>query len=209
MFLASALGSTAHIEEKMKITISILALAAISSPALAADRTWYLGGDIGRTEFTTVPDNTHRNGVGVTLGAKVTENLAFELQLRHLGSWTTTTIVLGTQDGNVQFSTDHSFTALGASVLGIMPLSEDFSLYGRLGYARHTMRVSGQSPAARSISAHANQAFWGLGASYRVDKRLSLHLEFLKLGSPVFNLYNDYWVGGNIQQFNVGLKYAF
>jgi hypothetical protein len=183
----------------MKHAVCIFVLAAFSGPTLATEPIWYLGSDISRTEFATTPNNTRTNGLGFTLGAKATENLAVELQARDLGSWTVT-YVHGSESESL--SEKHAFRSVSASVLGILPLSEGFSLHGRLGFARHTMKL-------RSISANTNKAFWGLGASYQIDKQLGLRLELQKLGAPVFTLEDSYQVGGKIKQFNAGLTYAF
>lgn len=184
----------------MKSAVSILVLAAISAPALAAEPVWYLGGDISRTEFATLPTNTRTNGFGFTLGSRVTENLAVELQARDLGSWTVTFV-----GGGSSQSAEYSVRSLCASALGVLPLSEGFSLYGRLGFARHTMKLSSTG----SISANAHRAFWGPGVSYQIDKQLGLRLEFLRLGAPTFSLEGTDRVGGKIQQFSAGLTYAF
>lgn len=176
----------------MKKTIALAALALISTASFAADKAWYVGGDISSTQFKIEGDKDRETGFGLTVGYALNENVAFELQARRMGKWK--------QDGI-------SLTAnsLSASVLGIAPVSKEISLFARLGMSRNSLDFSQGNV---SVSVHKNKALIGFGADYAIDKNLGLRAEFVNLGSNKIGSGSDS-VSIKIQQFNFGLNYAF
>lgn len=190
----------------MKKIIALAALAFIAAHASAADKTWYIGGDIGSTQFKADGDKERKTGFGATLGYSLNENVAFELQARRLGKATFNETI-----SNVNYTSTFKVNSLSVSVLGIVPLNNEFSLFGRLGYARNTLDLSIKpSNASASITAdgHKNKALFGFGADYKIDKNLSLRAEYVNLGKNKISI-----AGGEaeskIQQFNFGVNYAF
>lgn len=177
----------------MKKIIALAALAFIAAHASAADKTWYVGGDIGHSQFKAEGEKDSKTGFGATLGYSLNENVAFELQARRMGKW---------KEDGVSLSAN----ALQASVLGIAPLTKEFSLYGRLGMGRNSLDLS-QGNA--SFSLHKTKALFGFGGDYAIDKNLSVRAEYVNLGSNKIATTGANSVTVKIQQFNVGLNYGF
>lgn len=190
----------------MKKNIILAALAIASAHACAADKTWYVGGDISSTQLKDQDDKQRKTGFGATLGYSLSENFAVELQARRLGVTSSTdTFASVTYQAKVR---THS---LSASVLGILPLNNEFSLFGRVGYARNTLHVAVKSSdASANIDerGHSNKALFGFGGNYQFDKHLGLRLEYVNLGKNKVTLSGDP-VQAKIQQFNLGLNYSF
>ncbi|MCV2422498.1 outer membrane beta-barrel protein [Paucibacter sp. DJ2R-2] len=168
--------------------IAAAALALIATTASAADSNFYVGGDIGSSKFKADGDSRSKTGFGATLGYTLNPNVAFELTARRLGSFK--------EDGSKL-----SVNALQASVLGIAPITNEFSIYGRLGMGRNSLDLS---EGAVSASVHKNKALVGIGASYQVAKNVALRGEYTNLGN---NKVGDTSV--KMHQFNVGMTYAF
>ncbi|MDI4632128.1 porin family protein [Pelomonas sp. V22] len=191
----------------MKKIIALAALAFIAAHASAADKTWYIGGDVGSTQFKADGDKERKTGFGATLGYSLNENVAFELQARRLGKASLTETV-----GSVNYTTTLKANSLSVSVLGILPLNNEFSLFGRLGYARNSLDLSTKaSNAAGTVSfdGHKNKALFGFGADYKINNNLSLRAEYVNLGKNKVNVGGIGELESKIQQFNVGANYAF
>lgn len=176
----------------MKKALVLAALAIAAGQVMAADNAWYVGGDIGSSKFKAEGEKSSRTGFGATVGYSLNPNVAFELQARRLGKWDA--------DGG-----SLSANSLSASVLGIAPLSSQFAIYGRLGYARNSLDYSEGNV---SVSVHKNKALFGFGGSYTIDKNWSLRAEYVNLGKNTIGSGADR-VEVKIQQFNVGAVYAF
>jgi OOP family OmpA-OmpF porin len=176
----------------MKKTLVCISLALLGAQALAADSGWYVGGDIGSSKFKAEGDTERKTGFGAFGGYSLNPNVAFEAQVRRLGSW------------DVE-GTDVSANSLSLSVLAKAPISQQFSLYGRLGVARNSVDVSEGN---YSASAHKTKALIGFGAEYLISKEFNLRAEFVNLGNNKIGSGAEA-VSIKIQQFNFGLSYAF
>jgi len=172
--------------------IAAAALALIATTASAADSNFYVGGDIGSSKFKVDGESGSKTGFGATLGYTLNPNVAFELSARRLGSWK--------EDGVTVKA-----NALQASVLGIAPITSEFSLYGRLGLTRNSVKAT---EGGYSGSVHKTKALFGLGASYQLAKNVSLRGEYMNLGSNKLGSGAD-TVTVKMHQFNVGVTYAF
>lgn len=176
----------------MKKALVLAALAIAAGQVMAADNAWYVGGDIGSSKFKVEGEKSSRTGFGATVGYSLNPNVAFELQARRLGKWDLEGASL-------------SANSLSASVLGIAPLSSQFAIYGRLGYARNSLDYTEDKV---TVSAHKNKALFGFGGSYAIDKNWSLRAEYVNLGKNTIGSGADR-VEIKVQQFNLGATYAF
>lgn len=171
---------------KKYFVAAVVALAAV--PAVAADSAWYVGADLGNTNFKEDGDKSNRVGFGATVGYRINENVALEVQARRLGR-----------------SGDLSANAVSASVLGILPLENNFSLYARLGYGRNSLK---EDLGSVEYSVHKSKALFGLGASYAIDKNWSVRAEYVNLGKNQFR-DGQASIDVKMQQFNLGVNYSF
>ncbi|MCZ8077338.1 MAG: porin family protein [Paucibacter sp.] len=167
-------------------------IAGAASAAPAAESNFYIGGDIGSSKFKAEGDSASKTGFGATLGYTLNPNVAFELSARRLGSW---------KEDGIKVKAN----ALQASVLGIAPITNEFSLYGRLGLSRNAVDATEGNVTA---SAHKTKALFGVGASYQLAKNVSLRGEYMNLGSNKLGSGAD-TITVKMHQFNVGVNYAF
>lgn len=156
-----------------QITAAVL-LAATSFAASAAEPTnFYAGGDIGSSKFE---DAGHKTSFGAFAGYTFNENFAIEAGFRRLGKW------------NIEGS-DVKANQLAISVLGSVPVADQVSVYGRLGYNRVESKWDDQKDTQ-------NKALFGVGVSYAITKEVSARIEWQR---PVSHSHN----------ISVGVAYHF
>ena len=164
----------------MKKIVALAALALTALSASAADNSWYVGADIGSTTFKVTGDSDSKTGYGALVGYTLNQNIAFEGSVRRLGS-----------ESGVDVN------AWQASVLGLLPLNQQFTVYGRLGVTRNSLDISQNNV---DVSVNKTRALIGVGVDYKIDKNWALRAEYNDLGDN----YNV-----RIDQFNVGVTYRF
>ncbi|MBI3480910.1 MAG: outer membrane beta-barrel protein [Nitrosomonadales bacterium] len=100
--------------------------------------------------------NPSSTGAAVMLGHRYTEHLAVEVAYA---------------DSGMLKEIAERTTVLSAAVIGIVPITEVFEAYGRLGYASATTK-----DAAAGISASRSDLTYGVGVEYRLNAHYSVGL---------------------------------
>jgi len=153
--------------KKLSIAAAI-AVLSISAQAQTANAV-YVGADVGSTTIDGLSGN--KTSYGALAGYKFSENVAAEVAYRHL---------FKAESGSK--STDLNQAMI--SVLGIVPVSKEFQVFGRLGYNT----VKGDSSVSSGL--------YGVGVQYQFTANIGARLEFQKPGSDTKN-------------FSAGVTYAF
>ena len=129
-------------------------------------------------------------GYQATFGYRFTRYLAAELALAQFGSAEARANAdMDFGDGFVPVSLRLAFNAGGPmfSVLGILPLSDKFELYGRVGYLfasserEFSSRVDGQRGGGFGPKADSQDVVLGVGASYHFNQVYSVRLEYQQI----------------------------
>jgi OOP family OmpA-OmpF porin len=216
------------LENKMKLVraagaLSLAGFAAVSGPAAAADDGWYLGFGIGQSREQNHHDRITQQlqGSGLTTnsidddstdtawkllgGWKFNRNFAVEASYFNLGEFgfTAHTTPPGTFTGRIKLQ------GFGVDGVGILPISQSFSAFGKLGlqYAKAEDTFSGTGAVTVSNPSPSKSAAGykvGLGLQYDFTPALGLRGEWE-------NYRVDDAVGnkGNINTLMVGLVYTF
>ena len=220
--------------KKLKSSISKrrLAVAAIalfgtvaSSWVIAQDSTTgpYIGANVGttRAQFNNDSVNNTLFGQGFTVnsrtednrdtgykifgGYQLNRNFAVEGGYFDLGrfNYALNTTPLGT------FTSDTRVRGLNLDLVGMLPLSEQFSVFGRVGAAyaqsRSNFANTGVSPLVNSPSSRNDTNLKvGIGMQYAFTEALALRaeLERYRISDPIRNR-------GNIDMASIGLVYRF
>ncbi|OGB20614.1 MAG: flagellar motor protein MotB [Burkholderiales bacterium RIFCSPLOWO2_02_FULL_57_36] len=213
----------------MKLTkasraLGLAALAAIASPfASADDKGWYVGTNVGQSRATiddaritdglraggfassTIADDDRSTGFKIFGGYQLNKNFALEGGYFNLGKfgYTATTVPAGTLRGDIKVQ------GLNLDLVGILPITEKFSAFGRAGvtYAeakdRFTgtgaVRVNNPNPSKRDTNFKV-----GLGLQYAFTDALAVRgeVERYRINDAVGNK-------GDIDLVSVGLVYRF
>jgi len=155
----------------LKKIIASAALAILTCSASAAvPNTAYAGVDGGGTKINGLGDN--EGSYGAFIGYSFQENFAVEIGARRLGSW-------------VYRGADVDINQYAASVIGTLPLQNQFSLFARLGYNKVKADLSLQGV---STDATDSGLLYGVGVGYNFTPTIAVRIEFQKPSSDSHNL---------------------
>ncbi|MFA5916518.1 MAG: outer membrane beta-barrel protein [Burkholderiales bacterium] len=216
-------------EKNMKLarasqTLGLVVLAAIASPYAVADDTgWYGGVNIGQSKakiddahitsnllgggFATssISNDDSDTGYKLFAGYKYNKNFAVEGGYFDLGQFgfTATTVPAGTLNGNLKLN------GLNLDAVGILPINEKFSAFGRVGmnYAESKDSFSGSgavnvlnpNPSKRE----ANLKF-GAGLQYDFNQSIGMRAE-----AERYRINDAVGSKGDIDVLSVGMVYRF
>ena len=205
-------------------TLGLAALAAIASPLAAADGSgWYGGVNIGQSMakidhdrirsgllsggFTTtsISDDDRDTGFKLFGGYQFNKYFALEAGYFDLGKFefSANTVPAGTLRGNIKVK------GLNFDAVGILPITEKFSAFGRVGlnYAEvkdsftgtGLVAVSNRNPSKKDIN-YKN----GLGLQYHFTESLGIRAE-----AERYRIDDAVGNSGDIDLVSVGLVYRF
>lgn len=180
----------------MKKIFAAAALTLIAAGASAADKGWYVGADLGSTQFKIEGETENKGAFGIFGGYKLNDYVAFEAAVRGLGAW---------EVNALNVNTKVTASALQLSVLGTLPVADSILLFGRLGLGRNSMHVTWNNTTTTEGS---TEGLLGLGAQFQINKHFGLRAEYAYLGE---NTIGD---GSSalklkISQINIGAHYSF
>ena len=158
------------------------AIAIASTGAFAADGKIYAGADLGTTKIDGI--NDRENGYGVFVGYSITPAIAIEAGFRRLADYDVRTNGI---NGSV------TMDQVSLSGVATLPLSNNFSLFGRLGYSQLKAKASFGNV---SGSDSDNGAVYGVGVGYAFSPMVSARAELQKPSSDATS-------------FNVGVAFNF
>lgn len=158
-----------------KIAIAALLSSIVAAPAFAADEGFYAGINLGRTNsnVSVLGVATSKNATvgGVLAGYQFTKNWAVEAEYTGAGKFSTTPAALSGK-------TD----ALSLSAVGIWPMSDAFSLYGKLGVARTTTTAT-SVPFGVVSGKNRTDLTYGLGLQYNVTPAVGIRAGYDRYNS--------------------------
>lgn len=209
---------------KVSGTLGLAALAAITSTyATAEEAGWYMGASGGPSKATiddarinssligggfqssTIADDNRSTGYKLFGGYQFTPNFALEGGYFDLGKFgfTATTVPAGTLTGDIRVR------GINVDAVGTLPLTEKFSVIGRIGVQRAEATDNFAGTGAVSVlnpspNKRENNLKVGLGLQYAFTEALSLRTEVerYRINDAVGNR-------GDVDHVSVGLVYRF
>ena len=208
--------------------MGLAVLAAIGSQfagpfAMAQDAGWYIGANIGQTKakiddariargllaggltMTSISDDGRDNGYKFLGGYQLNRNFAIEAGFFDLGkfSFVANTLPAGSLTGEIKLR------GANLDLVGMLPLSESFSVFGRIGLnhaeARDAFRGTGRvavvnpNPSKRDTNYKA-----GVGLQLAFNDRLAMRVE-----AERYRINDAVGNKGDIDLFSIGLVYRF
>ena len=209
---------------KFSCALGVAGMAILSgSGALAQDAGWYGGANLGRSAATiddarinssllgrgfsssVIVDDDRSTGFKVFGGYQINKNFAVEGGYFDLGKfgYTATTVPAGTLNGNIKLK------GLNLDLVGIVPLTEKFSVFGRAGlnYAQARDSFSGTGAVlVTNPSPRKNDTNYklGLGVQYALSESLAVRAE-----AERYRVNDAVGNRGHIDLVSVGLIYRF
>jgi OOP family OmpA-OmpF porin len=205
-------------------SLGLVGCAVIASPfAMADDSGWYGGANIGQSRATiddaritsgllgggfstsSIIDEDRDRGYKIFGGYQINKNFAFEGGYFDLGKFgfTATTVPAGTLSGNIRLQ------GLNLDAVGTLPVTEKFSVFGRVGanYAEARDAFSGTGSVSvlnPNPSKRDTNLKLGLGLQYALTESLAMRAEVerYRINDAVGNK-------GDVDLVSVGLVYRF
>ncbi len=202
--------------------ISLLALIAglVAVPAFAGDA--YVLGSIGQSSFdlnkggldgvlTTaglggISSSLNKTDTGykAQVGYQFNENFAVEGGYIDFGKFAYSSTFTG---GSGNF--DYKLTGFNVAAIGILPINDAFSVFGKLGAINAKVDASSSISIVGipvSITGQATKLVpsWGLGATYNLNKQFAVRAEFEQFGKV-----GDEPSKGNINLASAGVVFKF
>lgn len=182
--------------------------ALLCAPAFAQDAGFYVGASAGQSDTkndtapfvalgATVTKNDEKNSAfRIYSGYQFNKNLAVEVAFVDLGAFG----VSGTI-GALPFTAFGDVTGFSISGVGILPLTEKFSLLGSIGYFYSKVKASATVATVAGAARDSGSDFTaGIGLKYNLTKNLAARLEANHYG------LDD---NGDAQMYSLGLQYKF
>lgn len=142
-----------------KIAAAAALLIASTAAFAAQPGTFYAGADVGKTK---IDDFSERDtSFGGFAGYHVNQNVAVELGYRRLADLSA-------------YGAEVKADQLAVSVVGTMPLANNFSVFGRLGYNRIDLEASAYGYTEKD---NTSKALFGIGLGYAFTPAVSGRIE--------------------------------
>lgn len=177
---------------------AVMATAGLTAlPAMAqsmADQGWYVGGSIGQMEadgdcpagFSCDLKDTAWKIFG---GYRINRNFAAEA---FWGQWGDISLTLGGATATVEAST------IGIAGLGILPLGQQFEVFGKLGIGSTDLEATGSGLAAGFSSEESGRdLMFGAGAAYNFTRNLGVRAEW------------ERFTDSELDVMSIGVQYRF
>ncbi|GGC11483.1 hypothetical protein GCM10007205_20800 [Oxalicibacterium flavum] len=191
----------------MKKQLSLLAFGiATALPLSAFAEGAYVGVNAGRANHKVHFDDGESakdNATGYKLyaGYNFNQNFGVEGGYTHLGKYS------DSWDDGAGDSGSETIKgrALYVAATGTLPLSEQFSLFGKLGVTQNRVKASiVENGNFASASKSRTTGLFGVGASFHFSRNLAAVLEYENYGNVKFS---DVKLKANL--VSIGLRYAF
>jgi OOP family OmpA-OmpF porin len=176
------------------VSAAVAAPAAFAQARSQPDAGWYAGGSLGQSEaqgscpsgFSCDLKDTAFKVFG---GYRINRNFAAEA---FWGEWGEISVSLGGATANVESRT------IGVAGLGILPIGQQFELFGKLGIGNTKLKATGSGLATGLTSSDSgSDVLFGFGAAYNFTRNLGVRAEWERL--------ND----SEIDIMSIGLQYRF
>ena len=204
--------------------LGLVALAVMASPfAVAQDSGWYGGLNLGQSRakiadariraellgsgltMTSIAEDERDTGYKLYGGYRLHRNFAIEGGYFNLGKFgfTANTVPLGTLRGDIKLQ------GLNLDAVAILPITERFSAFGRLGLNYAQARDSFAGTGAVTVlnpnpSKRDTNYKFGAGLQYDLTERLGMRLE-----AERYRINDAVGNKGDINLFSIGLLYRF
>ena len=167
--------------KNLSVYISLPLLVTALTVTGNVNAAFYVGGSYGYTKYEDLCDSVsgqagatcddEADGYKIFGGSRVNPNLAFEAAYMDMGEATASTSVSNRTLG---------VTGLNFSVLGIMPLSKSFELFGKVGWMlwEAESKLTDVTGASSTVTFDDSDISFGFGGNYIVNETFSLRAEF-------------------------------
>jgi OOP family OmpA-OmpF porin len=157
-----------------KIATALLLSAAVSAPVFAADKPFYVAADYGKLSMSNMEPFANPGAIRVTGGYRFNPNFAVEAGYMMIGDSTVTDSI-----GSVTYAQ----SSLQASGVISLPLGDKFSLFGKIGVASNSGKLTGTgSYASTNSSTSTTDTTYGIGGQFNFNQLVGMRVQYEKFG---------------------------
>ena len=202
--------------------LGLVGCAVMSSAFAADDSFWYMGGNIGQSRAkiddariisflpgATISNDNKGNAFKLFGGYQFNRNFALEGGYFNLGQfgYTATTVppaLAATLNGKIKLQ------GLNLDAVGMLPLGDKFSVFGRLGlqYAQAKDNFTSTGAAPKPVNPNPSKSALnykaGVGAQYDFSQSLGMRVE-----AERYRINDAIGNTGDINMYSLGLVYHF
>lgn len=206
----------------MKKLVLIAALCGIAFSA-QAEEGGYMGLGLGYATQkldleldSDVKAHTGKLGAKIYGGYQFNENFAVEGAYHYLNKSKITWDLSDAGETSNGFLTTQGHV-FSAAAVGILPLSPDFSLFGKLGAALYASKSTYQDTYNDGVTVENEHdstrhttltPVVGIGAEYKIDKNMALRFEYENFGKPKLSSESTTKMK-RVDMFSIGLRSTF
>jgi len=161
------------------LTAGLLALVAVSTPALSQDTGWYAGLGVGQSKAKDACTGVAGPGIScddtdtawkIFGGYQFNANFGAELGYTDLGEVSATFAGFGSA----------TIESKGIELLGVgtYPINQQFSIFGKLGFFRWDVDANDGTGLVGSVSDSGTDLTFGFGVKYNFTKNVALRAEW-------------------------------
>jgi len=182
-----------------KSLVSVLLLSVfVATPALAEQKPLYAVIDYGTLSVTNADPFPNPGAMDFSLGYRVAPNIAIEGGYMMIGN--------STVDYPTSSATWTS-SAIHVSGMYIVPLNSSFELFGKLGFASISGKVTGTGLlSSLNVNANATNLIYGVGGQYNVSDTVGIRLQYENLGNVTPETFT---VASSVTRVSVGVVFGF
>jgi OOP family OmpA-OmpF porin len=191
---------TMNLRSRRFSTVILLALVAVSTPALSQETSWYAGLGLGQASHdvecsgTTTCDDKD-TAWKIFGGYQFNKNLGVEAGYTNLGKPSL---------GDAISTTTIKVKGFEVLAVGTLPINQQFDIYGKAGFFRWDLDVSDN--VFGSISESGTDLTFGIGAKYNFSKSLGIRLEWQRYN----DIGNETTTGKSDSDFiGIGIVFKF
>ena len=202
---------------KLSISSSVLTVIMLSAPSFAGDSGFGVFGAIGQAKHDIDISNdndiriTNDSDTSFAIGGEYRFNSNFTIEVRYddYGNMTTSP-----KDEGVTGYNEILADSLSAGIKGGIPLSEQFSIFAKIGfsswdintnYSFNYSSLNSTSTESGSLSESGKDLYYGFGGQYSINENIVIGLDYTMLTIDVDNESPDYDIGN----LSLSLGYNF
>lgn len=180
-----------------KLVIGLALATAFSAPAFAADIGPYVAVDYGTTSYTNAGGFPNPGVLRLAGGMNVTPNFGAELAYSIFGNSTVTG-----PGGTASIESTHSLQVLA---VGRVPVSPQFEIFGKLGFASNAYTVNVNTAViVGSASYSKTDLAYGVGAKFNATPTIGIEVQYLDYGA-----FDSYSVPLKASSTSIGAVFSF
>jgi OOP family OmpA-OmpF porin len=183
------------LKKTTKNILTLLTLSTLAAPVLADN--FYIGGSVGQAEWDDLCDgisasscDTKDTAYKIFGGYKLNKHFAVEAFYNDSGEYSAS---------GADFDADAEADSFGVAFVGILPLSEQFDLFAKVGVHRWDFEAVGTvDSTVVTVDDSGTDVMYGVGASYSLTDSVAIRAE-----------WENYSADDDITVLSAGVTYSF